>query len=263
MLKNTITLIALLLQVSLLAQNTLKEKVVLTNGEIYEGIVVEQVPGEYIQLYRTLEKDTLKIEMVDIERMIRQIEPEAPSSTKKEKEKDANAWIWGQQRYNTKSTYIMIHGATGAGDYAHSGLGLSLGYNFYDWQFGGGVQYFGNTGTVNNGNWSTIPISLDARFMFSQSKKGMFATFLCMSGGYNVVLSNEVAASVFGEPGRTENGLYLFPSLAFRFNLAKNLGLMLDIGYHMNTGKIYGLNTDDFLGTIRHDNILFRGSLFF
>jgi len=263
MLKNVIIAITLLTNFTLIAQNSSIEKVILTNGETHTGIVIEQVPGEYIQLYRTMEKDTLKIEMSDIERMIRQLETEPSPQQQKENKEDPNAWIWGRQKYNNKFTYIMIHGAMGAGDYVHQGLGLSLGYNFYEFQVGAGVQYYGSTSWVNNGEWQTLPIAIDIRYLFSQSKSGRFATFLSLSGGYNVVLSRDVRSNIFGESGRAENGLYLFPSLAFRMNIGKNLGLMLDLGYHMNNAKVYGKTSDTLLGTLRYDNILLRGSLFF
>jgi hypothetical protein len=47
------------------------DRIVLHDQRVHEGVILEQIPGERILLYRTATKDTLTIEMDDISRMIR------------------------------------------------------------------------------------------------------------------------------------------------------------------------------------------------
>lgn len=67
-------LISTLTQSRLTAQ-TSQDAVYLTNQKFYQGIVIEQKPGEYIRLLRLPERDTLQFEMDDIDRIVKLMDP--------------------------------------------------------------------------------------------------------------------------------------------------------------------------------------------
>jgi hypothetical protein len=117
------------------------DRIVLHDQRVHEGVILEQIPGERILLYRTATKDTLTIEMDDISRMIRIVPGSGRKSAESLKEKPAKARS-DFKPYNISSVYGMVHYARGGGDYAIQGFGLSFGSNTY-WglQLGISAQY--------------------------------------------------------------------------------------------------------------------------
>jgi hypothetical protein len=240
------------------------DRIVLHDQRVHEGVILEQIPGERILLYRTATKDTLTIEMDDISRMIRIVpEPaESPKSVKKETGKTGSDF----KPYNISSVYGMVHYARGGGDYAIQGFGLSFGSNTY-WglQLGISAQYLAGEAVEDQTQPArqTVPLGLDARYIIKSSRQGRFTTLLAVSGGYNFTLNGQYFDEAYQTNFKIGNGVFFHPGIAFRVNLWQNTGLMFDIGYLFNSASLTHVASGEKTRQLAWHNILLRGSFFF
>ncbi len=236
------------------------DKIFLTDNSSYEGIVIEQKPGEFIRLLRLPEKDTMTIEYENIERMTRLVSEETGVNPAE------NDGIKKPGKvFNSRRTYGMVHGVTGGGDYAYAGFGLSFGANVNpDFQVGLGVHYFGQlSDPVTGPSRQTFPLALDLRHTILKSKSGRFSTMLGISGGINFTVNGDYFDEVLFANMRMSNGYYFNPSLGLRMNILENLGLMLDVGYQYNNSRIVNNQSGDKVGRADFHNVMIRGTMFF
>lgn len=238
------------------------DKIFLTNRSAYEGIVIEQKPGEYIRLLRIPEKDTLQIEYENIERMTKLVSEESGRSNQIS---DKGGIQTPGKVFNSRRAYGMVHGVTGGGDYAYAGFGLSFGVNVNpNFQAGMGVHYFGQlSDPLNTPSRQTFPLALDLRHTILRSKSGRFSTMLGVSGGVNFTINGDYFDEILFANMRMGNGYYFNPSIALRMNILENLGIMLDVGYHYNNSRLLRIESGEKIGTVDWHNILIRGTLFF
>lgn len=238
------------------------DKIFLSDQTAYEGIVIEQKPGEYIRLLRIPEKDTLQIAYENIEKMTRLVADETVPGGQIKGKSEIRA---AAKMYNSRRTYGMVHGVTGGGDYAYAGFGLSFGVNVNpNFQIGMGVHYFGQlSDPLNTPSRQTFPLALDLRHTILRSKSGRFSTMLGLSGGVNFTINGDYYDEVLFANMRMGNGYYFNPSIGLRMNILENLGLMLDVGYHYNNSRLLRSDSGNQIGTVDWHNILIRGTLFF
>ena len=295
-----------------------EDRVIMLDNAIYEGIIIEQKPGEHIKILRLPEKDTLTLSLESIDRIEKIITersmnsrndtskdfantrnpstlnepalppapaapaapakpatlgapeapkapapppvPEQPSGTPSSVEQNGTF----TDKYNTRDTYIMLHGLMGGGDYAYQGFGLSAGRNVGDtWQVGLSIHYMGQTSDNAIPQRQTFPLAVDIRRTIAQSKSGRTSALLSVSSGYNFTINGDYFSEKYMTQAEIGNGFYFNPSLAFRFNTTKNTGLMVDVGYQLTTGGLTNTQTNDRLESLSWSSFLVRGSFFF
>lgn len=167
-------------------------------------------------------------------------------------------------KYNSKDTYIMLHGLMGGGDYAYQGLGLSAGKIIKDtWQIGMSIHYMGQTNDSALPQRQTFPLAVDLRRTISRSKNGRTAALVSVSTGYNFTINGDYFSEKYMAQAEIGNGFYFNPALAFRFNTTKNTGLMVDVGYQLTTGALIDTQSNDRLESLSWSSFLVRGSFFF
>ncbi len=242
-----------------LQAQAVQDVVYLTNQQFHQGIVIEQKPGEYIRLLRLPERDTLQFGMEEIDRIVKIVPPAAmatPANTDKSPEPE--------RRFNRNKNIMMLHGHIGGGKFPFAGLGFSIGHNFHDrWQIGMSVHYLYQTSFRTFPTHMILPLTVEARYKFSQSPKGRFATFFALSSGYKFSIEDRQYDSGLNLNVLVKGGLYFNPSIAFRVNIFPNTGLMLDVGYQLTTGKIVIEDSGVLLDNRTWHNFAARGSLFF
>jgi hypothetical protein len=165
----------------------------------------------------------------------------------------------------TKRNFISLNYSMGGGDYPCAGLGIALNHrlaNKKTW-VGLGAHYIGYTVDDEfRDDVQIFPIMLDLKHEFSLSQDGRFSTFVFLDGGYVVsITGNDVDAYGEFEYG---NGWAINPGIAFKFNILRNFGAMLDVSWMHHTSSRYWLSPDIDRQDIKHWNIgLVRGSIFF
>jgi hypothetical protein len=242
------------------------DRVVLLDQTSHDGVILEQVPGERLVLYRVAQKDTLTINIENISRMIR-LFPGIAENSVEVKENPIKSRSF--KPFNTGPAYVMLHYATGGGsggDYIFHGFGLSVGANTY-WglQVGFSAQYL--SGESNVGQWQpsrqTVPLGLDARYIIKSAGNGRFTTLLAVSGGYNFTLNGQYYDDLSRVNYKIGTGFFFHPGLAFRINFWQNTGLMFDIGYLYNYAPLIHLDSGTKTSQTAWHNIILRGSFFF
>ncbi|MBX2928781.1 MAG: hypothetical protein KF852_13180 [Saprospiraceae bacterium] len=255
-------LISILTQSRLTAQ-TAQDAVYLTNQQFYQGIIIEQKPGEHIRLLRLPERDTLQFEMDDIDRIVKLLDSSAPLAGAATESTSALSAL-PERKFNRNKYVAMLHASIGGGKYALLGLGISVARSFEDrMQAGIGVQFIGQTSNNTFPNQQIIPVTADFRFKISESRGGRLATMAGLSAGYNISVDNKQFDSGFNADIRVTNGVFLNPSLAFRVNILRNMGLMMDFGYQFSSGNIYFIETGELYDRRTWHNFAARGTLFF
>src|SRR5688500_10020213 len=132
--------------------------------------------------------------------------------------------------YNTKRNFVFLNGSLGGGDYPFGSLGITLSRQFFNGETmaGIGVQYIGNTATDNYVDpVQVFPVMLDLRQKFMDSPDGRFSAFVIFDAGYVISITQNQT----DETGEYEfkNGWGISPGVAFRYNILRNVGMMVDI----------------------------------
>jgi len=170
--------------------------------------------------------------------------------------------------YNTKKNYVFFSGSLGGGDYPFAGLGLNLGHQLSNGKtmIGAGAHYIGNTGDGSGiGGFDPIqvfPLMVDLRHTFTESPDGRFSTLLILDGGY-VVSITENGDDDAGNEYEYLNGWAINPGIGFRFNIFKNMGLMIDITWLHHSSPRVWLAPVEKKDHEHWDLGLVRGSVFF
>ncbi len=169
----------------------------------------------------------------------------------------------------SKENYLFVSGCVGGGDYPFAGFGLTLSHKTgQDGKSyaGIGVHYIGNTIGGENALEreefvQIIPLMLDYRQEFKRSANGKASILLFLDAGYVFTLTgNEV-----DQTGEYEykNGWAINPGISFKFNLFRQAGLMLDLGWMRHNSHLKWLPPSDKTGRKKWDLGMARLSLFF
>lgn len=235
------------------------DAVYLKSGESYEGLIIEQKPGDSIQLWRLTENDTLAFSMEEIERITRTIlPPEQPVLLVEQP----------RRPYFSKPNYLYLSAATGGGDYPFLGGGLTLSHRFarYDKAAVGlSVQYIGNREHGYETNrvdfLKIVPVMIDVRHEFSRTHNNRFSTHLFAEGGY----AFNFTANASNEYGEFEygNGWIVHPGVSFQFALLSDFGFFAEIGWVHLTGRRNWLPPVERSDLKAWNTILIRGGVFF
>ncbi len=227
------------------------DKIQTKTGETYEGIIIEQVPGNYLRLLQLPQKDTIDLMYADVERISKIfIEENVQDSSN-----DQNFIVRGPC-FNCRKTYVMLFAAAGQVDEAMLAAGLSFGYNIKKYaQVGLGAQVFYTL--LDNTDRIFMPITLDLRHVFAQSRSGRSSFLIGLSPGYNISLFESKTNYKQG------NGLYVSGSFGFRFNISSNFGLMLDLGYVGSGSRISSKISGEFVENSWTHHPMVRGTIFF
>jgi hypothetical protein len=239
------------------AQQRITDKVILLDSTIYEGVIVEQKPAEYVKVWRLREGDTLTVEMDQIDRLVRV--SQSPS------EQDNGPGTEGPtSRFNNRPFGIMVHRGTGGGDYAFVLMGMSVIYRMTDaFEAGIGGNYHGQTSSNTFPERKFVSVTADMRYRLTQSKSGRFASLISLSTGVAFSLNKDYYDVDRNARMQINNGFYLNPAIALRLNIFENMGLMAELGYQMNSGSLINLDTDSQINTKQYDVFQLKGTIFF
>jgi len=234
----------------------------LLSGQTYEGIVIEQRPGISIQLWHLPQGDTLIFTMDEIERITRILPSFVPSAT-------TDSLTPALLTVPFHRNVVMVHACIGGGDYPFGGLGLTLsrrlGQQGKTW-VGFDARYIGNTATGGNDFGidaiQNFPLLADLRQEFRRSKNGRFSILVFVEVGYVISITGN-SVDQYGEI-KYGNGWAFHPGIAFKINLSRNAGLMLDLGWMHHTGSRHWLPPATVPDDVKTwNNGLVRGSIFF
>lgn len=168
-----------------------------------------------------------------------------------------------------RENHLMISGHAGGGDYPFAGFGITLMHQKSASQksyWGFGVHYISNT---IHGEYSLerqesvqiFPILLDYRKEFSRINHGKFATYLFLDAGYVVsITGNERDQDGEYKYG---NGWAINPGISFKYDLTKNTGIILDLGWFRHNSKLKWLPPVEKKGRKKWDLAMARLSFLF
>jgi len=247
----------LLIPIWAMAQFPFLDQVVMEDGRKLDGLIIEQKPGAHLSLWRPDEGDTLVLHMDQIDRILRITAPMISQTDPEKMPEEIKEVKYGTNRFTT-----LIRGAHGGFTYGFHGAGLAIGMRIHPGiEIGLGAQYFGEY--TNNAFHQIMPLCLESRFRLYRSKSGRFERLFSLETGINFSLNKYFWNHERGEFLSIRNGYYLHPALGFKIYLFPNLGLILDLGYQLNTGHLHTYDTKERLGYKRYHNAIVRGSLFF
>lgn len=228
------------------------DRIHVKSGEIHQGIIIEQVPGNYLKLLKLPQKDTIDLLYVDVEKISKILSDEEINYGAATQDN----FIARGPCFNCRKTYVMIFGAVGKVEEVMMAGGLSFGYNIKKFaQAGLGVQIFYTL--LDNTDRIFMPVTLDLRHVFARSNSGRSSFLIGISPGYNISLFESKASFKQG------NGLYISGSFGFRFNISSNFGLMLDLGYTGSGSAISDKATGEFIKNSWTHHPMVRGTVFF
>ena len=246
---------------SLNSQSEGEDVITLKNGNVYQGVVVEQKPGKHIKLLQVPSLDTVLIELKSIDLLSKDIElnNEQPLDTIYESTLD----IPKLKMFNVNDYHMGLNYTMGGGDFSQVGLGIRLMRTVGpSTQVGVEVNYVSNVGQ-NSSFENSIPVSLRLSQELREHITGRTSLLANLNMGYNTMLNGGFTHSNTNEPAYYTSGMYLKPSLGYRLNLAQEAGIELSAGYQLITSKAFSKETDDLLINQSWSNMVFTGTFFF
>lgn len=201
------------------SQETVRETVYLKNGSIIKGLVIEQVPDEFLKI-QTADGSLFVFKMEEVAKITKEI---LPSSGRKER----TVRISNKRPVNDIRGYrgfVDMGYIAGLGTYGSDGIEIntSHGYQFNEHFFVGGglgIHYHGDYDVA------TVPVFVEGRANFI---KGRIAPFASVRVGVSAIVDDD-------EPG----GFYFSPSVGARFAFRRNLALYLLTGYNLQMAEFY------------------------
>ncbi len=255
--RHTLIFLLVCLGFTAIAQLAPRDRVLLTDGTFYDGIVIEQKPGEHIRLLRLPESDTLTVALNDIDKLIRLMQDENPAPESQLIDHGTAGF------FNTSDIVLMIHGWSGGGDYEFAGFGLGVAYRLKPrLETGLAVHYLGSLYSPEPDRY-LIPLTATVRYRLSSSARGRFSSLAAINAGYGFTLNRRFFDAALETELEMSNGLYLNPALGFRMNVLNNAGLMLEIGYQMTTSNMRDTSSGETLRRKMWHNLAVGGTLFF
>jgi hypothetical protein len=235
-----------------------QDRVYLRSGDVYTGIIVEQIPGESIRLWRSMEADTLQFTMESIARITKAMtEPEStnPDSLKTEFEKP-------QPQFNLSPWKISFQFGAGGGDYPVAILGAGV-YKYFPVQrawLGINAAWLGDQSSRGA---SSVPVLLHGSIELANSMKGRLATGVFAEAGYSFNLADAFFDEKTQSVLKHGDGMHTNIGVRFRLNVMQNVGIWLDVGYTRHTSTLRNSVTDMKAGVKDWNLAVFRGSVFF
>lgn len=247
--------ILLLTTVSLWAQQTQEDVVYLENGSIIRGKVLEYNPKGEIKIEIT-GGSILVYDASQVVKMEKQdVVQKTTSSTSETKEKPK------AHRPPSKGIYHSIMAGTlmGLGEWGDPVPGVSLGYTV-GYNFHHLIGVGGGLGIMLLGEHPIIPIYANIRSYFLKTSA---SPFVDMNIGYGIAL-NSVAGplgggSSLGQVQTSLGGLYLRPSIGFRFPSRKRTHVTMDFGYVIQFAQYTYLDWNN--NDVAEKRIFYRPSL--
>jgi hypothetical protein len=241
------------------AQLPMQDQVLMEDGRKLDGLIIEQKPGNYIRLWRLTEGDTITLEMDAIDRILR-----VPSSSTTAFPDSSDRTGKPKKSFGTNRQYGLLRFGAGAGEYGFLGGGIGAGMRVnQDLEIGIGAQYFGQNGGNSFPSRKILPLTMDLRYRLSHSRSGRFSSVLSLETGLAFSMNKDYYDEGRGRQVSIKNGLYVHPAIAFRTYFTPNFGLILDLGFQYNEGRLVANDSGEFLVIKRFSNIIVRGSLFF
>ena len=243
----------------LICQLSPTDRIQTKDGRVYQGVIIEQIPGSNIKMLRIPELDTVVVVYNNVAKILRVFDDSIANEKPKKSE---TQYTWWSPCFNCRSTYVMLHffGAVGAESNAFVGTGLSFGYNIAKrMQVGIGTNIMANVDNYSEYEQRVIlPLTLDLKVVFSQSKRGRGAFLLCMAGGPGIPIYTPENHLI-----STKTGLYLNGTFGFRLNITSQFGLLLDFGYASHSLNFHERQTEAHLEHKWYHMAIARGSIFF
>ncbi len=244
----------------LVAQTTppAADAVHLISGHIHRGIIVEQIPGASIRLWRTTEGDTLAFEMDEIERIAKIV----PAAGEQAAQFASPAIEPKTSGVNTSAWATALQFSTGGGDHSIVGMGATVQRrlnNQRSW-LGLGLSFVGDE---NNYGTHSLGLAAHSSHEFSTGLKGRFGVLAFADLGYSFNLGNDYFDEQAQATLRYGNGLHLQTGLRFRINLLRNAGIWLDLSYLRNTSTLRIAANNDKVADKAWNMFCLRGSIFF
>lgn len=250
-------LVAVFSSASAQTNPTATDKVHLKSGQAYEGIIVEQKPGESVRLWRTAEADTLLFIMDSIDRITKIVPTTGTAGAS-----TGVATTLPARRFNANPLSVALQVSNGGGDYSVIGFGAIIQKHFPDeraWA-GVGLHYLG----AQNGNGvNTMPIVYHSSYELTSGGKGRLGTLGFLDLGYSVNLGDNYFDEIAQVNVKYSNGFYFNTGLRFRVNVLRNSGVWFDLGYLYQTSKLRNVETNQKLRTKSWHVFQVKGAVFF
>ncbi len=236
------------------AQTMGPDIVELNNGTSHQGTIIEQHPGKHLKLLQQPSNDTLTFNYKDIAvlRTVPQTETNATSEETQLDEMPLNRF-----NQNTYSMYFSY--SINGGSWYHHGAGAGLlrkftpkiqaGIGAYV-HAGPGVYYYNSTAFTG-----------EFRYALQSSLEGRLSLLFSCSLGYQVYFDSERVEE--GVPTYISNGVYFSPSIGYRLNFTKNIGMTIGLGYNYMGGKKRRQSNDEILQNKHISNLSLKASIFF
>lgn len=234
----SITLVLSIICSMSIAQTEGPDIVELKNGVIHQGTIIEQRPGQLLKLWQQPSNDTLLIQYADI-LVLRSV----PS----------NEQAFNQNTYSLFFAYSLNGGSWhhhefGAGILMRLTPRIQVGLGAY---LQGGIPYFYNASVFTGEFKYVLQSSFDGRLSLVSS---------CSMGYVNFLNSERYEDNV---NTYTSNGIYVSPSVGYRINFSKNIGMMIGLGYQYMGGTNRRKSNDEKLGTLHLSSLSVKASIFF
>lgn len=250
----TLALLFILVSSISSAQTIGPDIVELTNGTSHQGTIIEQHPGKFLKLLQQPSNDTLTFNYGDISVLRKVPEAEAVSSNEENLVEEIPTSRFNQNTYSMYFSY-SING----GNWYHHGAGAGLlrkftpkiqaGIGAYV-HAGPGVYYYNSTAFTG-----------EFRYLLQSSLEGRLSLLFSCALGYQYYFDSERVEE--GVPTYISNGVYFSPSIGYRLNFTKNIGMTIGLGYNYMGGKKRRQSNDEILKNKHISNLSLKASIFF
>ena len=199
----------LLFSILVFAQGNYQDVVYLKSGSIIQGVIVEQVPNQYIKI-DTTDKDVSVYQMDEIEKLTKEAYQDRDDSSPNSK--------------STQSGYKGIvefgyHIGVGDNGIDRYGLNVINGYQinpYISLGFGIGLRNY-------SPNWKVVPLFADFRMRFDDDNN--VASYLCLGIGYSLNAANFKRFRGVG--------FFFNPTMGVSFRLSNRSAINVGLGYEM------------------------------
>ena len=243
----------------LIGQLSPTDRIQTKDGKVHQGIIIEQIPGSNIKMLRIPELDTVVVMYNDVAKILRVFDDSIANEKPKKSE---TQYTWWSPCFNCRSTYVMLNlfGASGIESTPFVGTGLSFGYNLDGlFQLGLSTNIMANVDNDSNEDPLVImPVTMDFKYVFSQSKRGRGAFLITIGGGPSIPIHSPENNFV-----STKSGWFLNGTFGFRLNVTSQFGFLLDFGYASHSLNFHNKQTDSHLEHKWYHMAIVRGSIFF
>jgi hypothetical protein len=242
----------------------------LKDGKEIRGFIIEQSPGQFIKVLQLPSRDTVKIDLSEIETLLKivtQFEEKKIQDTMQVQKEIAPLLALDTTKINFFNQHLFqarLNFSEIFGNYPGEGFGMSLHRSLYSqFKLGLGFCYFSARIIIPYEYRRSFAFFTEAEHNLNLSTSGRFGFFSGLALGYNVDFTPIYKDKYLLQEVALSNGLYFHPRVGFRVNFSKNTGILLDVGYqYIHSNPIDPL-TDIKLDSRNWSSVIFRFSLFF